>query len=252
MKKAIFVTLLCCALALCGCAKKEKNNTAPDDSNVIYVSDTSQKPLQNQLIERKASSEVSAPDGSISFEQACKMADTCGIEPFYIAQSMKDYKKYYFGTITYKGEQYYSIYPYLDINGKQIFLGTNVLVSCSGNAVLAQNWMGGYEAVDQNTADLDKDWNTRCPDASISPNEALKQLVEKESSLGLKHSISTYTFEVDPTLAEIDGLPCYVYTPKLEYTDHIELFSRFYVSADGQGHIFTVSPDDAAEHIEIK
>ena len=67
MKKAIFVTLLCCALALCGCAKKEKNNTAPDDSNVIYVSDTSQKPLQNQLIERKASSEVSAPDGSISF-----------------------------------------------------------------------------------------------------------------------------------------------------------------------------------------
>lgn len=254
MKKLLFITLLCCSLALCGCAKKDKDSkpATPDDSNVIYISDTSEKPLQYKLVEREESPEISAPDGSISFEQACSLLDSCGIENFYLCQSLKDYQKYYFGTIEYKNEMYYSIYPCLEIKGKKIFMGTNCLVSCSGSFVLAQNWMGGYEAVGQNTAALDKDWKTRCPDAKISPNEAAAALVEKEKLLGLEHDISVYTFETDPSLKDINGVPCYAFSPKLEYTDHIEILSTLYVSADGAGSVFKVSSEDALEYDEIK
>lgn len=254
MKKILFITLLCCTLAVCGCAKKDSQNkpATPDDSNVIYISDTSEKPMKNKLVERGDSPEVSAPDGSISFEQACKLVDSCSIENFYLCQSLKDYQKYYFGTIEYKGEKYYSIYPCLEIKGKKIFMGTNCLVSCTGSFVLTQNWMGGYETVDQNTAVLDKDWKTRCPDAKVSPNEAITALVDKEKLLGLEHDISAYTFETDLNLKEINGIPCYAFTPKLEYTDHLELLGVLYVSADGTGCVYKSSPDDSSEYIEIK
>ena len=253
MKKAIIISLLCMMLAVCGCAKREnKTEEKSKDSNVIYVSDTSVKPVDNVLIEKKTSPAMETPDGSISFEKACELLDTCSIENVYTGQSLKDYKKYYFGTVDYKGGKYYSIYPYIEYNGGKVFVGTNCLVSCSGNTVLAKNWMGGYEPVDQNTASLDKDWKTRCLDAEISPNEALLKVVDKQKALGLDRDISAYVFETNLSLSDINGVPCYLFTPKLEYTDHQDMLGNIYVSADGKGIVFRNSKETMGEYEEVK
>ena len=252
VKKAVVAALLCVPLALCGCSSKTNKDVTPDDSNVIYVSDTSVKPLQSDLVERSSVSDVKAPEGSISFEKACELIDTCGIEQFYVGQSLKDHKKANLGIIDYKGEKYYSIYPCVETNGKTILMGTHCLVSCNGSNVLTQNWMGGYETAQQGTAEMDKDWKIRCPDAVISPNDAISFLAAKEKGLGLEKGITEYVFEVDMTLTDINGLPCYTYTPKLEYTDHIELLGGIYVSADGKGHVFKNVPGEAREYSEIE
>ena len=233
MKKLIATALLCAAVSLCGCSQKQdKPSESITDSNVIVVSDTSQTSLGNDRIKRSASPEVSAPDGSISIEQALRMLDSCGMEELYLSESMSTYKKYYFNTVDYLGEKYYSFYPYLEADGKMIYVGTNVLVSCNGTMVLAKNWMGGYEPVTQASAQNDKPYTERYPDAKISPNEALASLVKNEGKLGLEYSIPEYIFEFDDGTTDIDGKPCYRITPKLEYLDHIELLKPIYVSAD--------------------
>ena len=233
MKKLIATALLCSAVSLCGCSSNQKTGSESGiDSNIIVVSDTSLAPTGDERIKYNASPEVSAPDGSISIEEAYKLLDSCGMEDLYLTESMSAYSKYYFNTVDYHGEKYYSFYPFITAEGKRLLVGTNVLVSCSGTVVLAKNWMGGYDTVTPASAQNDKPYTERYTDAAISPNEALAALAKNEKELGLKYDISEYVFEFDDRTADVNGKPCYRITPKLEYLDHIELLKPLYVSAD--------------------
>ena len=244
MKKMIVLALLCGTVFLCGCSAKQNTSSESSiDSNVIVVSDMSQEPLGDERIKRPASPEVSAPEGSISIDQACKLLDSCGMEDLYLSESMSTYKKYYFNTVDYLGEKYYSFYPYLEAGGKTVYVGTNVLVSCNGNVVLKKNWMSDYETVTQGAAQNDRPYTERYPDAKISPNEALAVLAENEKHLGLKFGISEYIFEFNDTTSEVNGKPCYRITPKLEYIDHIELLKPVYVSVGTEPAIEVNSKD---------
>ena len=76
MKKMIVLALLCGTVFLCGCSAKQNTSSESSiDSNVIVVSDMSQEPLGDERIKRPASPEVSAPEGSISIDQACKLLE---------------------------------------------------------------------------------------------------------------------------------------------------------------------------------
>ena len=118
--------------------------------------------------------------------------------------------------------------------------------------MLAQNWMGGYENIELNSADKDKDIQKMYPDAKITPNEALAVLAQKEMALGLKRPIEDYVFETDEKLIEANAIPCYCFTPKLEYTDHIDLLKVYYVTADGSNTIFASVTGSPAEFTELK
>ncbi len=252
MKKLIVIFLAALTAAMCGCSQRNNTTSESSDGDIIVVSDTSVKPLGDDRIKREHSPEVSAPSGSVSIEQACRLLDSCSMEQFYLSESMSKYKKYYFNTVDFNGEKYYSFYPYLEINGKKIYVGTNVIADCTGNFVLAKNWMGGYETVNTSTAINDRDYTERYPDAKISPNEALAVLTEKEKLLGLDSDISEYIFETDETLSEINGVPCYRITPKVEYLDHIELLSPYYVLADKSSSVMVGVKGKQGEYKELK
>lgn len=256
-KKLLPVICLLACLSFCGCSNAKSNNTsggssAGQDSNVIYINDVSQASMGNKTVQKPKDQPVSAPDGSITFEEACQRLDTCGKKDFYLPESMSAYRKYYFGTVDYQGELYYSIYPYYESNGKRLYAGTNCLVSLNGEVVRAQNWMGGYDLIDQNTAADDKDIKAMYPDAKITPNEALSVLAQKEKALGLERSIEDYVFETDERLIEVSGIPCYCFTPKLEYTDHIDLLKVYYVTSDGTNTILSAVTGSPTEFVELK
>ncbi len=254
MKKLITIALLCTAVSLCGCSSKQQKPSQNDgsDDNIIIVPDTSQAPMGNERIKRPASPEVSAPDGSISIEEAYKLLDGCRMEDMYLVESMSTYKKYYFNTVDYLGEKYYSFYPYLEVGGKRIFVGTNVLVSCNGSVVLAKNWVGSYDIVTQAASQNDKPYTEKYPDAKISPNEALTAFAEKESVLGLEYGIEEYIFESNDTTSDINGIPCYRIIPKIEYLDHIDILGNYYVSADSSKRIFQGVRGKNGEYTELK
>ena len=247
MKKEIIAALLCMSLALCGCTKNEKKPSQSQDDNIIIPSDTGPQSYGDDLINKNSRSDSSAPDGSISFEDACKKLDECPMSAFYLPQSMKDYKKYLFNIVNRSGEEYYSVYPYIEVSGKKIYVGTNALVNCKTGKVLTKNWMGGYEPVDT-AAEPDTDYTVRYPDAKISPNQALTLLAENKKRLDLEKDISEYVFEIDESIAEPNGTPCYKISPKLEYTDHIDILGSYYVSVEGKNNILVGKKGDQEEY----
>ena len=256
-KKLLAAVCVLACLSLVGCNNGKTGSTSsgssPDQSsNTIYITDTSLPPMGDKVVEKPKETAVSAPEGSISFEQACAVLDTCGKQNFYLPESMNTYQKYYFATVDYQGEQYYSIYPYIEANGKRLYAGTNCLVSLNGEVVRAQNWMGSYDVIEQNTAEHDKDIQTMYPDAKMTPNQALTALAEKEKALGLSRPIGDYVFETDEKLIEVSGVPCYCFTPKLEYTDHIDLLKVYYVTSDGTNTVLSAVTGSPGEFVELK
>ena len=152
MKKigvAVMAALL--MAAVCGCEEGEPP--------LSTVSDTSVSQAETSVISKNKTDTVSVPSESIPFEEACAILDTCGAKETGLPQSMKDFQKYYFGTVQYYGKAYYSIYPYVESNDQKIFVGTNLLVSCSdGGLVLKKSWLGVYEEVPTGTAAEDLSW----------------------------------------------------------------------------------------------
>ncbi len=255
MKKKVLLLCLLTGLMLGGCGTKNSQETSSateDDSHIIYVETSAAPSHQNILVEKPKNQTVSAPAESISFEQACALLDSCGKKDFYLPEGLKSYQKYYFGTVDYRGGTYYSIYPYLDVEGKRLYAGTNCLVSVDGTYVLAQNWMGGYERVEQKTAGTDKPVQEMYPEAKVSPNEALAVLAKKEKALGLEYSIEQYVFETDEKLVEAGGALCYCFTPKLEYTDHMDWLKVYYVTADGSETVLSSVTGSPTEFVELK
>lgn len=256
MKKKLVMMSLLLSLALCGCAKQDQSkpeNSGNSDSSVdIIVPESSDVSMGDKLISRPESVEPSAPEGSIRLEEAEKMLDGYTMGSFYLTEPMSTYQKYYFGTVNYRGAAYYSFYPYLLIDGKRVLVGTNCLVSCNGKAVLAQNWMGGYDPAEKKTEGMDESYQKQYPDAKISPNEALAVLVKKSKVLSLEKDISDYVFELDESLKEAGSALCYCITPKLEYTDHITLVKSYFVTADGSNTVLVTEEGAPDEYRELK
>ncbi len=230
MKKigvAVMAALL--MAAVCGCEEGEPP--------LSTVSDTSVSQAETSVISKNKTDTVSVPSESIPFEEACAILDTCGAKETGLPQSMKDFQKYYFGTVQYYGKAYYSIYPYVESNDQKIFVGTNLLVSCSdGGLVLKKSWLGVYEEVPTGTAAEDLSWKEQYPDAKISPTDAVKVLAEK--NLGLERPLSDYVFEFLEETETAQGIPCYMVTPKMELTNSTQLLKKMYLSADGSGAVF--------------
>ena len=257
MKKQPFLLALLLTLCISGCAAQ--NSTTPssaptsgNDSTVLPASSQAEASFGDKLVSRAQDTAPSAPENSITFEEACRLFDSCSMATFYLTEPVSNYEKYYFGTVDYQGEKYYSIYPYLTVSGKKLYVGTNCLVACDGSRILAENWMGGYELAEPNTNTLDRDYHEFYPDAKISPNQALSVLVKKEDVLGLEKPLSDYLFEIDESPVEVAGVPCYCIVPKLEYTDHTDMLKNIYVTSDGKNVLFSGVKGSPGEYEELK
>lgn len=246
MKKtaALFLAAGLMITALCGCAKQEEKEysegvqISADESGITFFVSEASEIDQTARIDIKDGGKVSAPENSVSFEEACKLLDSCSMEALYLPQKASDFEKMYFATVDYEGGKYYSVYNCVSVNGKKIPVGTNCLISYSGDKVLKKDWMGGYSVVDTNTADQDQTFDKMYPDATIKPTEAIAVLAANEDKLGLDDSITKKVFEFDKKLFEVEGIPCYKITPKTEYTKSIELKTAYYVSAQKGGEIY--------------
>lgn len=255
MKKRIVLLILAVSLILCGCSQNNDENS--DSSSVnsdeegleIIVDKDSINNNDNEfeegtLIERNNQQKVSSPEKSISFEEACELLDSCNMESLYLPQSAKDYQKYYFGTVKYQNTDFYSIYLYVPNGKNKIYVGTNYIVSCDGKNVMKKTWTADYYNVETKTASADPSIEELYKGAKITPNEALKILCDKDGvQLKLGEDTSVYTFEVSTKLADIDSFECYKITPKLEYTNNLELLEAFYVNTDGSGEVYIKDSD---------
>ena len=264
MKKIVFISILSASLLLCGCSQNGDNSEMPvessyaqiyedSDGNLVYE-DSKYEIVEGSLIERNGDEdEPSAPEGSISFEEAVEILDSCSFEELYLPQSVSDYEKYYFGTVTHNDLLYYSIDPYVEADGKKIFVGTNCLVACDGSKVLMKTWASDYMSVEIGSAENDKSLSELYGDCEATPNDAIASLAKfSESQLGLEHSLSSYTFEVDTKIHDIKGIECYQATPKLNYTNLMSMTAPYYISADGSGRVFIADTENKGSYIEIK
>lgn len=236
----VFSFILAAAvLMLCGCSGNnndgEKNNSSETGG---------------ELIEHKSKEVPSSVKGGISFEEACSILDKYSSKEFYLPQAVKEYKKYYFGTIDYMGDKYYSIYPYIEAANKKIFMGTNCLVSCDGQLVLKKAWTGDYAEVTKKFSE-DKSSDEIYPDAKASANDAVASFAEKEKNLKLDNDITKYVFEVGDRLYDRNGIKCYKISPKLEYMDHIEILQAYYVAADGSGEVYKADLNNGGEYSRL-
>ena len=252
MKKIFLISALILSLSFCGCSGQSNNSEKSESSSsqradvstgesgtTYTIRDVSKDMSTGDRIEiTENKKEVSAPKDSISFKEACDIIDSCNMEELYLPQSAKDYKKMYFATVNYESKDYYSIYNCVEVKGKKIPVGTNCLVACDGSRILKKDWVGGYSPVDTDTAKNDKTTAEKYPDAKITPNEAIAAAAEKGDKLGLEYDISTYVFEADDKIVEVNGVACYKFTPKSEYTNSTLLQTAFYVNAYGSGEVY--------------
>lgn len=265
MKKIIiFVSLLAMAFTLCACSQEEDNGGVVDvpsttefyetsDGTLVY-NDGASKINEGSLIERNGDNiEVSAPENSISIDKAEEMLNTCAFEDLYLFQSVKDYKKYYCGTVSYNDSMYYSFDFYAEKDGQRVFAGTNCLVSCDGKNILKKDWTGDYVVVKQNKAKSEKSPSELYKSAKVMPNEALLSLTAfSKDQLGLEYELISYTFEGETETQTIKSIKCYKFTPKLYYTNSVKMLSPYYVTVDGSNRIFTADKENSGEYIEIK
>lgn len=264
MKKILlFIAILSISVMMCACSEQENTETIPEnstaqfsqtDSNTLVYEAEKNEASQGTLIERDGSEkQVSAPEGSISIDEAIEILDSCNYEDLYLPESVSSYEKYYFDTVTYNGSEYYSIDFCLESNGKRIFVGTNCIVACDGSQVLKKTWASDYLSVKPNTSDNDKDVKEVFGDVKSTPNDAFRLLLSLgETKLGLDHNLSIYTFEADSEIHEIKSIKCYEITPKLNYNNSISMLSPYYVTVDGSNRVFIKDEENKDSFIEIK
>lgn len=253
MKKIwITITAVLLAVTLCGCNETQENSTVTDDNTVSRqtVAERSEEPVQESVINRNQSKEVVTPNGSITYQEACSIVDQCGMRELELPQSAKDYQKYYFDTVSYYGDLYYSIYLYVEKDKKKVFVGNNILVSCDGKLVLKKDWLGHYEKVSQNGADSDPTLEELYPSAKTTPVEAAKALADK--NLGLEYGLSQCVFEFAEETTDIQSINCFVVTPKVELTDSTKYLKKIYINTDGSGQVFQADPNEKGEYIELQ
>lgn len=265
MKKVIiFISLIAMSFALCACSQNDNEGMyelpPPKDSfyetsdGTLIYNDNPSKIDEGSIIKRNGDSvEVSAPENSISLDKAEEMLDGCAFEDLYLFQSVKDYKKYYFGTVSYADSMYYSFDFYIEKDGKRVFAGTNCLVACDGTEILKKDWAGDYVTVQLNKATSEKSPSELYKSAKVMPNDALLTLTKfSNSQLGLEYELLTYTFEGETEIQTLKSIKCYKFTPKLNYTNSVKMLSPYYITVDGTNRVFTVDKENDGEYIEIK
>ncbi|MGN0471186.1 MAG: hypothetical protein ACI4GV_09770 [Acutalibacteraceae bacterium] len=264
MKKIIiFVSLLAMALTLCACSQGQdesslsvssENSFFEASDGILVYNDNASKIDEGSLITRNTDIvEVSAPENSISLEKAEEMLDGCAFEDLYLFQSVKDYKKYYSGTVSQSGSMYYSFDFYIEKDGQRVFAGTSCLVACDGKDIMKKDWTGSYVTVQPNKASDEKSPSELYKSAKVLPNDALITLTEfSDSQLGLEYELSAYTFECETEIQTLKSIKCYKFTPKLNYTNSVKMLSPYYITVDGTNRVFTSDKENSGEYVEIK
>lgn len=264
MKKLLFISILSCFVLMYGCTQNENNPTASEDLPGVSVYQTSDGTIvyenskltiiEGSLIERDINpKEVSSPSDSITFEKAAALLNSCNFEDLYLPQSTKDYEKYYFDTVTYNNELFYSVDLYLNSDNKKIFVGTNCLVACDGSKVLKKTWSSDYISVELNSSSSDKVIDEIYPNVKITPNDALIAFSSfGEKKLGLENDFSSYTFEIDTKIYDIKSIKCYQLTPKLYYNNQTKMLPSYYITVDGSNRVFINDKENIGSYIEIK
>ncbi len=259
MKKILAVSLMA-VLLMCGCENSDDaghfDNTSDSQSEIsITESNTPSEQSSSSekiSVSRSEEKKISAPEKSISFEEACQLLDSCSPNDLYLPQSAKDFEKYYDGTVTDNGKDYYSVYLYTESKNGNIFVGTNYLISCDGKKIKKKMWTNEYSSVAFSSSDT-KNTEQVYGKTAVSPKEALKILGDKGSDvLRLDNDISIYTFEFDNKLKSIDSFECYKIIPKLDNGDAVEFGTPYYVNTDGSGEVYRPLDSDPNNYKQIK
>ncbi len=266
MKKILTVVLLTSLLMLCACSNNEntadKEQAAGDytlsmgsDGTLHYQfgEESARESSSDSVIKRTDDKiEPSAPEKSISYEEACQKIDACSAAALNLPMSASEYQKYYLSTVQEGDRDYYSVYLYLDNDRDRLYVGSNLLVACDGSGIKIKTWTSDYLDVDTKTTRAvdDKPYTEVYAGAKISPNEALLQLAKKGDKLGLERNLRDYTFEVNPKIATVDNTEYYKIAPKLEYKNSISIQSPYYVALSGNGTVLTGTEDTG--YTEVK
>ena len=269
-KKIMLAALLALSIAgLCGCTGEgERDPENPDGSGDIQISVDSEGKVvydlhpeesapdpkkTGDLIERDTKEkEIIPPKSSISKEEAEKLVDSCSFEGFYLPSKAADFEKFYYDITKRNGKDYFYLCFYKEKNSVRIYFGTDVLVACDGSEILKKDWTGTYVPCEKDSGKKDKSQEELYPGAKKSASEALFAICGLDmKKLGLKESLSDYTFETDSKLDTREGVKCYKFTPKLNYEAVTKLGSPVFVTADGTDRVLVLD-QKTNKYTEIK
>lgn len=253
-RKLSLIAAVLVLAASCGCSSGDKSDTVRNEDVSMYVTSDGEivydfgdgeefEEFSGQPETRGETKDASAPEGSISIEQAEKIVDGCSFKSFYLPGKTANYKKYYYETINGEEDSFYRMYFYLEKNGVRLYTGTDFMVSCDGKSVSKRDWTGSYQDVKTDTASEDPKPEELYPGAKTTPEDAIFAICNVDAKrLGLTESLQTYVFETDDRLYTQKSIECFKITPKLVYSTGIKLCSPIYITADGTDRIFMTDP----------
>ena len=267
MKKGLAIFSSVLLLSFCGCAlgtaEDPMDNTldantktyVTSDGTVVMERSTVNNPeeVSGNLVKRDtAEKKVSAPEESISYEEALKLADSCDYRKLYLPTKVSDYKKFYLGTVEYNEDTYYNIGFYVEKNSVKMFVGTDILVNCCGDEILKKDWTGSYLLMETEGGQKNNSADEDFSDVVTKPQDVLFALTKTDARrFGLSESLFSYTYEIDSKLYDRKNIKCYKITPKIEYENGLVYSTPLYVTADGTNRII-IHDDTTDDYVLVQ
>lgn len=255
--KRSFLMILCALTVLsfssCGDNDSTPTSSVPKNSNetsIIGVEPSNN--IDNTVPERALKEiEVSAPEGSISFEAAVQQLQRCLSSDLYLPDTPTAYKAFYAETTTINDMECYRIDLYLqDEDGTFFFVGVPYAVSCDGKYVFVKTIVGDYIPVQPVDEDEQKDYNALYENVTLSPADAIKEVNNVISEFNLNNNISDYYLRFDKNLYEVMDKSCYRIVITGYTSNSLQMAAFAFVSVT-DGMVYAIDPSDSTQYIAL-
>ena len=256
------MALILCVFTFAGltaCRDTETEESSDYDVDVsqtsdgtLIIGDASETSTEEVSQRNLNEAEVSASDGSISFDEAVELLQSCQSTDMYLPDSPSEYEAFYVETTTINDIECYRIDLYLNVNSVPMFVGVPYAVSCDGQYVLEKTIVGSWSIIEPVSAEEQEDYLTIYDSPSFSPNEAIES-VEKLTleQVGIENELTDYYLRFEKTLYTVVDDECYRISVTAYTSSGVQIAAFIFVSASS-GTIYKTDPDDNSQYIILQ
>lgn len=196
--------------------------------------------------------EVSAPENSITFEEAVTLLKSCKATELYLPDNPLCYEAFYVKTENIYETPCYFIDLFLNVNGTPIFVGVPYAVSCDGKNVFVKTITGDFYEVEISAQETLEDYIKIYPNAKFAPNDAIKS-IEKltPEQIGIENELTNYYLRFDKDLITVTDDLCYRISVTAYTNDGVQMPAFLFVSASS-GTIYKTDPIDNSKFVTVE
>lgn len=260
MKKSIiFILSAFILMSFAACSDQDTTRQSTPQTPVTQLSDgtliigekiesAAPAEVQRDLHEQ----EVSAPENSITFEEAVNLLKSCKATDLYLPDNPSGYEAFYVKTENVYETPCYFIDLFSNVNGTPVFVGVPYAVSCDGKSVFVKTITGDFSEIEPSEQETPDDYTKIYPNAKFAPNDAIKA-IEKltPEQIGIENELANYYLRFDKDLLTVTDDSCYRISVTSYTNGGVQMPSFLFVSASS-GTIYKTDPTDNSKFITIE